>query len=199
MRHIGILGGTFNPPHNGHIHAARQAQLALHLDGILLIPDNIPPHKQLPEHSADSQQRLEMTRLAAAELPNAEVSDMELNRGGRSYTVDTLTELTQAHPDVRYHFIMGTDMLLSFDRWYRPEEICRLASLAVVARDDADVQAIEQAAEGFRERWGAHIDVVRCPALPMSSTQLRADGAAGRTMVPASVAHYIEEHQLYSW
>ena len=81
MRKIGILGGTFNPPHNGHIHAARQAQQALGLDGIMFLPDNIPPHKELPVGSADTRQRLEMTRLAAQEIPGAEVSDIELRRG----------------------------------------------------------------------------------------------------------------------
>lgn len=199
MKKVGIMGGTFNPPHNGHIHAARQAQEQLGLDEILLIPDNIPPHKALPENSADSKQRLEMTRLAAAELPNAVVSDMELNRGGRSYTVDTLTELTAKHPDVEFHFIMGTDMLLTFGQWYRPEEISRLCALAVVARDDDDRAAIERAAQEFRKKWNARIDVIQCPAMPMSSTQLRSDGEQGRRLVPESIAEYIEKNRLYSW
>ena len=199
MRRIGILGGTFNPPHNGHIHAARQAQRALGLDGIVLIPDNIPPHKIMPEGSADTQQRLEMTRLAAREIPGAEVSEMELRRGGRSYTVDTLTELIREHPDTAYHFIMGTDMMLSLDKWYRPEEICRLCALAVVARDETDRAAIAEAAERYRTIWRARIDVIDCPALPMSSTELRSSKESLAAMVPPAVLEYIRANRLYGW
>ena len=199
MKQIGILVGTFNPPHNGHIHAARQAQLALGLDGIVFLPDNIPPHKELPVGSADTHQRLEMTRLAAQEIPGAEVSDIELRRGGRSYTVDTLTELTAANPDTEYHFIMGTYMVLSLRRWYRPEEICRLCALAVVARDDADRAAIAQAVQEYRAEWNAVISIVDCPALPMSSTELRSSREALAQMVPASVLAYIQKNRLYGW
>ena len=129
MMRIGIMGGTFNPPHNGHLHAAQQAVKALQFDRLLLIPDNIPPHKTMPEHSATSMQRLEMTRCMAEEIPHAQVTDMELTRGGRSYTVDTLRRLKETYPDSILYFIMGTDMLLSFDRWREPENICRLAHL----------------------------------------------------------------------
>ena len=93
MSRIGIMGGTFNPPHNGHVHAAQQAAQMLQFDRLLLIPDNVPPHKMLPHGSANSEQRLEMTRRMAAEIPGAEVCDMELKRGGRSYTADTLRML----------------------------------------------------------------------------------------------------------
>lgn len=199
MKKIGILGGTFNPPHNGHLHAARQAKRALGLDGILLMPDNIPPHKPLPEGSADAEQRLEMTRLAAQELPGAEVSDLELHRGGRSYTVDTLRELAEQHPDTEYYFIMGTDMLLSFDRWYQPEQICRLCVLTVVAREDDDREALEQAAARYRTRWNARVALVDAPALPMSSTQLRQSRTAWEDSVPERVLDYIKRHRLYGW
>lgn len=197
MKKVGILGGTFNPPHNGHLHAARQAQRALGLDHIVLMPDNIPPHKVMPEGSANTQQRLEMVRLAARELPGAEVSELELERGGRSYTVDTLTELTGRNPDISYYFIMGTDMLLSLEKWYHPEILCRLCTLAVVARNDADREAIAQAAARYRTLWDARIAIVDCPALPMSSTQLRTEHGACRAMVPEAVWRYIQQQHLY--
>ena len=197
MKKVGILGGTFNPPHNGHLHAAWQAQRALGLDHILLMPDNIPPHKVMPEGSANTQQRLEMVRLAARELPGAEVSELELERGGRSYTVDTLTELTGRNPDISYYFIMGTDMLLSLDKWYHPEILCRLCTLAVVARNDEDREAIAQAAQRYRRLWDARIAIVDCPALPMSSTQLRTSHGACREMMPDSVWRYIQQQHLY--
>ena len=199
MKRIGILGGTFNPPHNGHIHAARQTKDALGLDGIWLMPDNIPPHKAMPAGSPDTCQRLEMTRLAAQEIPDAEVCELELYRGGRSYTVDTMTELTHRYPETAFHFIMGTDMLLTLDSWYRPQDICRLCALAVVAREDDDHEALEAAAQKYRLLWNARIDLVDCPALPMSSTELRTDPEACRAMVPDRVWEYIQKNRLYSW
>ena len=115
MSRVGIMGGTFNPPHNGHVHAARQAMAAMQFDRLLLIPDNVPPHKTMPHGSADGEQRLEMTRLMAREIPGAEACDMELRRGGRSYTADTLRALQRALPEAELFLIIGTDMLLTLD------------------------------------------------------------------------------------
>ena len=199
MKRVGILGGTFNPPHNGHIYAAKQTQKALKLDKILLIPDNIPPHKQLPKNSADSRQRLEMTHLAAKEIPSAEVSDMELKRGGTSYTVDTLAQLKSERPDDMLYFIMGTDMLLSFESWYKPQRILNLCTLAVVSRDKDDESSIKQEAEKLRQKWNKEIEIISCPALPVSSTDLRADAEKGKNMVPQSIAEYIQKNHLYGW
>ncbi len=197
MMRIGIMGGTFNPPHNGHLHAAQQAVQALHFDRLLLIPDNIPPHKTMPEHSATSAQRLDMTRCMAQEIPHAEVTDMELTRGGRSYTVDTLRRLKETYPDSTLYFIMGTDMLLSFDRWREPENICQLAHLVVIARDEHDRSAIAQKAAWLQETWQAQVEIIDCPALPVSSTEIRADRERCREMVPATVFAYIDQHHLY--
>lgn len=197
MKRIGILGGTFNPPHNGHIHAARSVKQALGLDGILLIPDNLPPHKELPARSATPEQRLDMTRIAAASIPGAQVTDMELTRGGRSYTVDTLRALTAQQPDTAWYFIMGTDMLTSFHHWWQPKEICKLCTLAVIARDEGDWAAITQAADRLTRDMGAHIEIVDVPPLPGSSTQLRADPEACRRFVPPELYRYIVEHGLY--
>lgn len=197
MMRIGIMGRTFNPPHNGHLHAAQRAVKALQFDRLLLIPDNIPPHKTMPERSATSMQRLEMTRCMAEEIPHAQVTDMELTRGGRSYTVDTLRRLKETYPDSILYFIMGTDMLLSFDRWREPENICRLAHLVVIARDECDRRAIARKASWLKQTWQAQVEIVDCPALPVSSTEIRADRARCREMVPEKVFAYITAHQLY--
>ena len=197
MSRIGIMGGTFNPPHNGHVHAAQQAQQALGFDRLLLIPDNMPPHKRLPHGSADSAQRLEMTRRMALELPGAEACDIELKRGGRSYTADTLRALHRQYPDDELFLIIGTDMLLTLDQWREPETLCALASFAVVARDEADRRAIARKAVQLEQLWHARIHVVDCPALPVSSTQVRADRALCREMVPSAVYAYIEQQGLY--
>lgn len=197
MSRIGIMGGTFNPPHNGHVHAAQQAVKALHFDKLLLIPDNVPPHKEIPNRSADSRQRLEMTRCMAAEIPSAEVSDIELKRGGRSYTADTLRALRTQYPEAELFLVIGTDMLLTLDQWREPEALCAMASFAVVARDDADRKAIAQKAACLRQKWQAKIEIVNCPALPVSSTQVRADRSLCKKMVPPAVYAYIEQQRLY--
>ncbi|MDD6611424.1 MAG: nicotinate-nucleotide adenylyltransferase [Clostridiales bacterium] len=194
---IGIMGGTFNPPHNGHVHAARQAAQALQFDRLLLIPDNVPPHKTLPKGSASGEQRLEMTRRMAKLIPGAEASDMELQRGGRSYTAETLRRLTAEHPGSELYFIMGTDMLLTLDQWREPEVICALATLAVIARDEADRTAIARKAVWLKDKWQARVAIVDCPALPVSSTEVRADRQRCREMVPAEIFAYIERQNLY--
>lgn len=197
MSRIGIMGGTFNPPHNGHVHAAQQAAQMLQFDRLLLIPDNVPPHKMLPHGSANSEQRLEMTRRMAAEIPGAEVCDMELKRGGRSYTADTLRMLHKIYPGAEFFLIIGTDMLLTLDQWREPETLCALASFAVVARDADDRNAIAQKAAWLKKTWDARIAIVDCPALPISSTQVRADRALCREMVPPAVYEYITQQGLY--
>ena len=191
------MGGTFNPPHNGHVHAAQQAAQALRFDRLLLIPDNVPPHKTLPKGSASGEQRLEMTRRMAKLIPGAEASDMELQRGGRSYTAETLRRLTAEHPGSELYFIMGTDMLLTLDQWREPEVICALATLAVIARDEADRTAIARKDVWLKDKWQARVAIVDCPALPVSSTEVRADRQRCREMVPAEIFAYIERQNLY--
>lgn len=191
------MGGTFNPPHNGHVYAARQAMAAMRFDRLLFIPDNVPPHKTMPRGSADSGQRLAMTRLMARGVPGAEVCDMELRRGGRSYTVDTLRQLRRDIPDGELFLIVGTDMLLTLDQWREPEALCRLAGLVAVARDDDDHAALAARGGWLRAMWRARVDIVDCPALPLSSTDVRADRALCRRMVPPAVFAYIQQQGLY--
>ena len=127
MERIGIYGGTFNPPHAGHIQAAKQAVTALNLDKLVIVPTSIAPHKAIPEHSPTPRQRLEMLRIAAADCPKAEVSDIELNRGGVSYTFQTVSELKERYPDAEWILLMGSDMFLCFDQWKQPDDILKNA------------------------------------------------------------------------
>ncbi len=190
-----IYGGTFNPPHLGHLAAARAAVEELQLDQILLMPNQTPPHKQMPENSATPAQRLEMCRLAAALVPNCKASDFELQQPGPSYTADTVERYHAAHPDEQLWLLVGTDMVESFHRWRDPQRILQHVRLAVVARDEADRENIREAAEKLRQEFGAGIDILHNPPLPMSSTQVRAsrDGS----LLPEPVAEYIREHRLY--
>lgn len=194
---IGILGGTFNPPHNGHYLAAKHVHDALGLDRVFFIPTNLPPHKKLPAGSAATQQRCEMVRLMIQDLSWAELNTMEIDRGGASYTVDTLRQLKKEYPEDELFLIMGTDMLLMLDDgWRAPDEICRLCTLAVVARAEEDRQQLEEKAEQLRALFHADIRLVDCPVLTISSTELRT-GNALYTMLPPAVYEYIEEEKLY--
>lgn len=194
----GILGGTFNPPHLGHLHAAQLAHDALKLDRVLFIPTNIPPHKTLPQNTASPEARCEMVRLLTADTPWAQLDTIEIDRGGASYTVDTLRALHERGED-DLHLIIGTDMLLSFDRiWRAPDEIARLAALSVCARENEDWDALERKAELLRETLGATVELVRGDSLTISSTELRRGGDLHR-FTASAVADYIEREHLYGF
>ena len=199
---IGIYGGTFDPPHWGHITAARAAMEQLKLDRLVLIPDRVPPHKALPEGSASPEQRLEMAALAAAELgKRAEVSDRELRRSGPSYTSDTLAELRREHPEDTLWLLMGSDMFLSLQTWHAPEEIMALARIAPFSREAEDESETFAAQQSRLERaYGAQIQIVQNPEVrELSSTEVRAALAAGRgsDLLPPAVYGYVLREHLY--
>ncbi len=199
MAKIGVYGGSFNPPHLGHIQAAKAFQKELGLDKLLIIPAAQPPHKVLPPGSPDGQARLEMVRLAMAELPFAEVDDLELRREGASYTVDTLTELRERYPDDDLYFCMGTDMFQSFDSWYQPQKIVSMARIAMAHRKKTDVGQLEELAAGFAEKYGKMPLILHNPMYPMSSSQIRrllVVGGAEDYLSPA-VLDYIRTNGLY--
>ena len=136
MERIGIYGGTFNPPHIGHLRAAEQAIESLRLDKLLLIPAHVAPHKELPINSPTSRQRLEMLQLAAAGHPKMKACDIELKRDDVSYTYETVNQLRSKYPDAKLYLMMGTDMFLAFPNWRNPEQILRQVTLAVFYRGD---------------------------------------------------------------
>ena len=159
---------------------------------------NIPPHKALPENTASAEDRCEMVRRLTAEKPWAMLDTIEIDRGGASYTVDTLRAL-HARGETDLHLIVGTDMLLSFDRiWRAPDEIARLASLAVCARENEDWDALREKAAALKDSLGATVELVQGDSLTISSTELRQGGAL-RCYTPESVADYIEERHLYGY
>ena len=177
---IGIYGGTFDPPHLGHMEAARAAVAVLGLDKLIFIPAKQPPHKALSVQSALPEQRLDMTRLMADGLlmPGvAEVSDLELNRPGKSYTVDTLRVLKGKYPDDELWLLMGTDMFLTLQTWYQAEEIMKLAGIAAFARNEADSgEVMEIQGKYLSKNYGTNVCIVQLPEIrEISSTQVRAD------------------------
>ena len=144
---IGIYGGSFNPPHLGHMAAAESAAKYLGLDELLLIPAGIPPHKALSADAAGKEHRLAMTRLMGEQIAldtgiTVTVSDMEVAREGKSYSVDTVREIHEQRPNDELWLLMGTDMFLSFQNWYKPEEILRHAGLCAFGRTEKDGETL---------------------------------------------------------
>ena len=197
MQKIAIYGGTFNPIHNGHIHLAEQFALRLGVDRVLLIPTLSPPHKQA-EDLASSQDRLAMCRLAARDGAFT-VSDMELRREGPSYTADTLTELKKQYPDSEFYLLMGEDMFLTVQNWYKPEVLYALSVLCAAPRSTGNMKRLSDHAR-FLEQSGARAVVCNIEYLPVSSTMVRSAVKKGQSisgLVPSPVEDYIFEHHLY--
>ena len=202
---IGIFGGTFNPPHLGHITAAREAFALLSLDRLLLIPVGLPPHKELPAGSPTAAQRLEMTRLAAeaTELGDrVEVLDLELRREGRSFTSDTLEALKAQYPEDELWLLMGTDMFLSLQTWHEPERVLSLVNIAAFGRRAADTEssfAVQR--EYLCRTWPqANIRTLSISGVvEVSSTELREKLKAGQgsELLAPAVYGYILREGLY--
>ena len=200
MEKIGIYGGTFNPPHMGHVHVARYAIGTLCLDKLLIIPSNTPPHKELSADSPTPNQRLAMLQMVFAGEEKTEVNDLELQRGGVSYTFDTVNALQAQYPNAQFYLLVGTDMLLSFDRWYRYEELLQKVTLAVFYRGDKEEKTRILKKKEELEAQGAQVVLMENPVIPISSTQLRRMmifGCAGE-YPPEHIHAYICENGLYS-
>lgn len=175
---IGIYGGTFDPPHLGHMEAARASVAALGLDKLIFMPAKQPPHKLLAKDSAMPEQRLEMTRLMADGLllPDVvEVSDLELQREGKSYTSDTLRAMREIYPDDELWLLMGTDMFLTLQNWHEAAQIMNLAGIAAFARtQEGSGELLEIQGKYLNETYGARVCIVRLPEIrEISSTQIR--------------------------
>jgi len=193
---LGVFGGTFDPIHDGHLAAAKAAMDCAHLDRVLFVPSAQPPHRDAALASAED--RLAMSKLAIGDEPRFEVSDVEVQRGGRSYTADTLAELHRAHPDDELYLILGWDAARLFSTWHKPEEVTGLASVVIVGRpgmqapmpSDVDAAGLDPAR------------VVLClvPTPDVSGSGLRRAITAGESVagkLPPAVERYIAERHLY--
>lgn len=203
---IGIYGGTFNPPHLGHLTAARAVFEMLRLDKLLLIPAGLPPHKDMPAGSPTPQQRLEMTRLAGEQLnlgDKVETLDIELRREGKSFTSDTLDAVQTLYPDAELWLLMGTDMFLTLQAWHEPEKIFEKAGIAAFGRTEEDTEDLFslQRHHLYQAYPNARIFTLTIPGVvSVSSTELRerlAKGEGGHLLAPA-VYGYILREGLYS-
>ena len=202
---IGVYGGTFNPPHLGHVTAARAVFELLKLDLLLLVPDGQPPHKMLPPGSPTPEQRLEMTRLAGEQLGLGEkvrTLDLELKREGRSYTAETLRQLHQQYPEDELWLLMGTDMFLTLQAWREPGEILSLAGIAAFGRTEEDTEELFSVQRDYLYRTypQARIFTLTIPGVvDVSSTELRTMLARGEggNLLPPAVYGYILREGLY--
>lgn len=194
-----IYGGSFNPPHLGHVEAARSVQQVLRPDNFYIIPAGIPPHKQMQQGSPDGEVRMEMCRMAFGDIPGAVVSDMEIHREGKSYTIDTIHELRRVHPGDRFYLVIGTDMLLDFRTWFKYEEILSLCTLVVLSREIDDEREINEFRAELKRSNGADIIVVPHEPLPMSSSDIRERLrlGVGSDLLPEDVYSYIIRNRLY--
>ena len=199
MERIGIYGGTFDPPHIGHIQAAKQAIRELELDRLLLIPSGNPHYKILSDSSANGQQRLQMLQIAFRDVPGIEVSDMEIRQQDVHYTYETVLQVKHQHPDAQLVLLMGSDMFLKFDRWIHADIIAENATLGVFFRGGkGEIAAVEQqkailAEKKIRGRL-LHNDVI-----DISSTQLRRMIAfhCADPFLPDGIGEYIRKNHLY--
>ncbi len=194
---IAIFGGTFNPVHNGHIHLAMRFANLLGVEKVLLIPTKTPPHK-IAVDLVSSEDRLAMCRLVSKNSI-FEVSDIEVRRAGPSYTADTLKQLKLIYPDSEFYFITGEDMFLTIQSWYEPKVIYSLATLCAAPRSRDGLENLKRHA-AILERYGAKTVIGNIDYLPISSTMVRDAVKQGKSiteLVPAAVADYIMENNLY--
>lgn len=196
---LGVYGGTFSPPHLGHRHAAEAFLQAVHPDKLMIIPTCLPPHKNKTD-GVTAQDRLAMCRIAFSDLNGCEVSDMEVRRGGKSYTSETLEALSGIAG--RIALLVGTDMMLTLDAWHEPETIFRLADVYCVRRED-DATALRQIAEKneqYSKAYGKKVQLIEAPPLKVASTDIRdmlgKSGAA--SLLDPGVLAYIRERGLYA-
>lgn len=195
---IAVFGGTFNPPHVAHVAAAEAFSRRIDPDTLMIIPDFIPPHKSFAGTVTPSQ-RLDMCRLAFSHIKNVVVSDMEIARGGKSYTANTLTELSRSGCDL--YFLCGTDMFLTLDSWYSPETIFKLATICYVRREtDCKLDAeVEKCRALYEKKYGARIIAIDMDTVVLSSTEVRASlSSYGESnAIPERVMEYIRQEGLY--
>lgn len=197
---VGIMGGTFDPIHVGHLILGESAYHQFALDKVLFMPSGNPPHKRSREGRATLIQRIEMVRLAIEGNPHFELSLDDACEEGYSYTKQTLERLTSMHPDTDYYFIMGADSLFSFEEWNAPERISQLAVIVAAVRDHVEPEALQRQVFYLQQKFAADIRLLSTPNMDISSQMLRDWIQKKRSLryyMPDKVLQYIEEHGIY--
>lgn len=199
MTKVGIMGGTFNPIHFGHLILAETAYEEIGLNSILFMPSKNPPHKARTEVISE-EHRLRMVELAISGNPHFQLSTIELDREGITYTVDTLTQLTKENPDTAYYFIMGADSLIKLETWKNCQEVFNLCTVVVAGRDDIKTEDIKLKIQYYKDKYDARIVPLNMPNYEVSSALLRDRVSKGKSIqyyVPEKVNEYILNNLLY--
>lgn len=199
MKKVGIMGGTFNPIHFAHLFLAENAQEQLGLDKVLFMPSKNPPHKEKPEE-VTQKQRVEMILLGIQGNPHFELSTVELDREGMTYTADTLELLTEENPDTQYYFIVGADSLLYMHKWKHPRTIFNRCIVVATCRDQVDMEDLKRQAEFLEREFNARIQLLEMPLIQISSHVIRDRLVANQSVryyIPDSVNAYIKMNKLY--
>lgn len=197
---LGIMGGTFDPIHIGHLILGEHAWQQLKLDRVDFMPAGNPPHKQNREGRASNEERMAMVRAAVADNPHFAVSGREMTDEGYTYTYRTLEGILSEAPDTEIFFILGADSLFDFDKWRSPERICRACTLVAAVRNHTPKALMDEKMQEIRERYNADIVKLDTENIDVSSGMIRMEAAAGRTIryyVPEAVRRYIETHNIY--
>ncbi len=194
-----IYGGSFNPPHLGHVRAAAAVMEKLGPDRLLIIPTNIPPHKEMAQGSPSPEQRMELCRLAFGDIPGAELSDMEIKREGRSYSADTVGSLREMYPQDELYLVMGSDMFLSFCQWYKFQYLLDNCVLTVLSREEDDREELESFKAELEEKYSAKVLLLSHEPLPMCSEEVRERLrlGLGSDMLPEAVYAEIIRRRYY--
>ncbi|MBQ6392271.1 MAG: nicotinate-nucleotide adenylyltransferase [Eubacterium sp.] len=196
---IGIMGGTFNPIHHGHLLLAERAYHQFGLDKILVMPTKNTYYKKMPDNVTE-EQRIDMIKLAIADNEHFELSLEEINREGITYTYETLLNLTRDNPDCEYYFIMGADSLYHIESWYMVEKIFEMATILVATRGVGTSSVLDSQIEYVQNKYDAVIEKLYAPIMEISSNDIRKrvkNRESIRYLLPQIVVEYIEEHHVY--
>lgn len=198
---IGIMGGTFDPIHMGHLILGEKAYEQFRLEKVLFMPSGNPPHKRNRRGRATDEERVEMVRRAITENPHFELSLTEMHENGYTYTYHTLEMLKEKNPDTDYYFIIGADSLYDFDTWREPERICRNCILVTAVRNHSTIAELEAEMNRLSLKYNGTFLTLNTTNLDVSSEMLRnwiSEDKSVRYYIPDSVIEYIRENQIYS-
>ena len=197
---IGVMGGTFDPIHIGHLLLAEFAYEDFKLDEIWFPPNGNPPHKKTDESKKALAHRIKMIELAISDMPHFKIDLSEAETDVHSYTYSTMQKFNRMYPECEFYFILGADSLFAIEEWRYFKEIFPTCTILAAMRDDKDVRTMQEQISYLKERYGAKIELLRAPLLEISSTTIRKRAAMRRGIryiVPDSVSNYIKEHELY--
>ena len=196
---IGIFGGTFNPPHIGHIQSSRAAAEQLGLDLLVVVPSGIPPHKPLPDGTPPAKMRLDMAKAAFGELQNTVVSEIEINSPNPAYTVDTTAAIARSYPDSKLYMLVGSDMYLTLNEWKDSDKLLRHITPAVFSRSPDGMDSIARYSHKLRSRYGTETETIRSESIDISSSELRQmlPERKGLRYITDTIYSYIIQNRLY--